>query len=148
MGWNFKFWVRGFFALAIIFGALQGNAQEFRATLTGQVSDTTGAVIKGAKVSAVNTDTKTTYTATTTAKGDYYIPYVLPGTYTVTVTAGNFKTAVQEKVLMLASQVFNQNFSLEVGAVSDHVVVSSAPPQLETEDASGNNTIGDRKSVV
>ena len=145
MGWNFKSWVRGFFALAIIFGALQGNAQEFRATLTGQVSDTTGAVIKGAKVSAVNTDTKTTYTATTTAKGDYYIPYVLPGTYTVTVTAGNFKTAVQEKVLMLASQVFNQNFSLEVGAVSDHVVVSSAPPQLETEDASGNNTIGSRE---
>jgi hypothetical protein len=41
---------------------------------------------------------------------------------------------------MLASQVFNQNFALQVGSVTDQVVVSSAPPQLETEDASGNNT--------
>jgi len=145
MSCNFKFWVRGFFALAIIFGVLHGNAQDFRATLTGQVADPSGAVIKGAKVSAVNIDTKTTYTATTTPRGDYYIPYVLPGTYTVTVTAGNFKTAVQEKVLMLASQVFNQNFALQVGSVTDQVVVSSAPPQLETEDASGNNTIGSRE---
>jgi hypothetical protein len=140
-----KFWVRGFFALAIFFGVLHGNAQEFRATLTGQVTDSSGAVIRGANVKAVNTDTKTTYTAVTTARGDYYIPYVLPGTYTVTVSSGKFKTAVQEKVLMLASQVFNQNFSLQVGSVTDQVVVSSAPPQLETEDASGNNTIGSRE---
>jgi Carboxypeptidase regulatory-like domain len=145
MGCIIKFWVRGFFALAIFFGVLNGNAQEFRATLTGQVTDSSGAVIKGANVKAVNTDTKTTYTAVTTARGDYYIPYVLPGTYTVTVSSGKFKTAVQEKVLMLASQVFNQNFSLQVGSVTDQVVVSSAPPQLETEDASGNNTIGSRE---
>ena len=139
-----KLLIKGFFALAMVLGVLHGNAQEFRATLTGQVSDPSGAVIKGAKVAAVNNDTKTTYTAVTTAKGDYYIPYVLPGTYTVTVTAGKFKTAVQDQVLMLASQVFNQNFSLQVGSVTDQVVVNSAPPQLETEDASGNNTIGAR----
>lgn len=140
-----KLLVKGFFVLAIVFGVLHGNAQEFRATLTGQVTDPSGAVIKGAKVAAVNNDTKTTYTAVTTARGDYYIPYVLPGTYTVTATAGKFKTAVQDQVLMLASQVFNQNFALQVGSVTDQVVVSSAPPQLETEDASGNNTIGSRE---
>src|SRR6202034_1143292 len=89
-----KLLVKGFFVLAIVFGVLHGNAQEFRATLTGQVTDPSGAVIKGAKVAAVNNDTKTTYTAVTTARGDYYIPYVLPGTYTVTATAGKFKTAV------------------------------------------------------
>ena len=142
---NIKWSIKGFFILALVFGVLHGNAQEFRATLTGQVTDPSGAVIKGAKVAAVNNDTKTTYTAVTTARGDYYIPYVLPGTYTVTVKAGNFKTAEQDQVLMLASQVFNQNFSLQVGSVTDQVVVSSAPPQLETEDASGNNTIGARE---
>jgi hypothetical protein len=129
----------------MIVGVLSGNAQEFRATLTGQVTDPSGAVITGAKVAAVNDDTKTTYTAVTTARGDYYIPYVLPGTYTVTVMSGKFKTAVQNQVLMLASQVFNQNFTLQVGSVTEQVVVNSAPPQLETEDASGNNTIGSRE---
>ena len=59
MGCITKYCVKGFFALAIIFGVLHGNAQEFRATLTGQVTDPSGAVIKGAKVAAVNTDTKT-----------------------------------------------------------------------------------------
>ena len=136
---------RGACLAALVFTTFACQAQEFRATLTGQVTDTSGAVIKGANVTAVNTDTKTTYTAVTTARGDFYIPYVLPGTYTVSVKSGKFKTAVQEQVLMLASQVFNQNFTLQVGSVTDQVLVSSAPPQLETEDASGNNTIGSRE---
>jgi hypothetical protein len=136
---------RGACLAAFVFATFACQAQEFRATLTGQVTDSSGAMIKGANVTAVNTDTKTTYTAVTTAKGDYYIPYVLPGTYTVTASSGKFKTAVQEKVLMLASQVFNQNFALQVGSVSEQIVVNAAPPQLETEDASGNNTIGSRE---
>jgi len=140
-----KFLRRYAWLVALVFATTSCPGQDFRATLTGQVTDPSGAVIKGANVAAVNTDTKTTYTAVTTDNGNYYIPYVLPGTYTVTVKAGNFKSAVQEKVLMLASQVFNQNFALQVGAVTDQVVVSSAPPQLETEDASGNTTIGSRE---
>jgi len=58
------------------------QAQEFRATLTGQVTDPSGAVVVSASVSAVENDTHITYTGTTSATGVYYIPYVLPGTYT------------------------------------------------------------------
>jgi hypothetical protein len=142
---NIKFWMQGFFALAIMFGVLRGNAQEFRATLTGQVTDPTGALIKGATVTLVNNDSKTTYTAITTAKGGYYIPYVLPGSYTVTVTAGKFKTAEQDQVVLSTAQTFNQNFKLELGSIDQSVVVTSAPPQLETSTGSGGTILGQRE---
>jgi hypothetical protein len=130
--------------LALLFTVLYGNAQEFRAVLTGQVTDPPGAVLKGAKVTAVNAESGTTYTGQTTDKGVYYIPYVLPGDYTVTAEASGFKTAVQDKVLLLASQTFNQNFKLEVGSVAEHVEVSATPPQLETSTGSGGTVIDQR----
>ena len=132
-------------ALLFSFAIVSGHAQEFRSVLTGQVTDSSGAVIHGAEITAVNIATGTKYSDHTTAKGVYYIPYVLPGTYSVTATASGFKTSVQDKVLLLASETFNQNFSLQVGAVSEHVVVTAAPPQLETSTASGNTIIDQRE---
>jgi len=119
--------------------------QEFRATLSGRVTDPTGAVVVKATVTAVEVDSKTTYTAKTTNDGTYYIPYVLPGTYTVSVTAKGFKTAVQDNVRMFAAQGFGQNFKLEVGATSDQVTVTDAPPELETTTGSGGNLIQERE---
>ncbi|HUA14335.1 MAG TPA: TonB-dependent receptor [Verrucomicrobiae bacterium] len=120
------------------------HGQEFRATLTGQVTDPTGAVVPRAHIKAVNNDTGSAYTAETSDAGVYYIPYVVPGTYTVTATADGFKTAVQDKVLLLAGKYFGQNFTLQVGAANETVEVTGAPPLLETEDASGG-TILDQK---
>ena len=137
--------VAGVCLLAFMLTVLDGAAQEFRAVLTGQVTDPSGAVVKGAVVTAVNNASGTSYTAKTTPKGDYYIPYVLPGIYTVTAEAAGFKAATQDKVLLLASETFNQNFSLTVGSVSEKVVVTSAPPQLETSNASGNTIIDQRE---
>lgn len=112
-------------------------AQEFRATLTGQVTDPTGAVIAKAKVTATNNDTGSTYTDATSNAGVYFIPYVLPGTYTVKVEAEGFKTSVQDKVLLLAGKYFGQNFKLAVGSFHDTVEVTDAPPMLETANGSG-----------
>ena len=120
-------------------------AQDFRAVLTGQVTDPSGAVVKNALIQAVNTDSGTRYTARSTDKGVYTIPYVLPGAYTVTVIAERFKTAVQDKVTLLASQTFNQNFKLEIGAVSEQMVVNAAPPQLETSTGSGGTVLESRE---
>ena len=112
--------------------------------LTGQVTDPSGAVIANATIEAVDATSGTSYTGKTSSKGVYYIPYVLPGTYTVSATGQGFKTAVQDKVLLLASETFNQNFKLEVGSVAQQVVVSSAPPQLETANGSGGTLIDSR----
>ncbi len=137
---------RTFAALFLLLASclLTANAQDFRAVLTGQVTDGSGAIIPNAVVTAVNTDSGTSYNVKTSSKGLYYIPYVLPGNYTVTSTAPGFKAAVQNKVLLLASQTFNQNFSLEVGAVDQQVEVDAAPPQIETSTASGNTVLDSR----
>ena len=137
-------WLKVLLAIFFACGVLRGNAQDFRATFAGIVSDQSGAVIPNAKVTAVENSTKTTYTGITTAKGAYFIPYVLPGTYTLSASAPNFKTVVQEKVLVTTTQVFKQNFTLQVGRVSEQVVVSSAPPQLDAADASENNPVSAR----
>ena len=123
----------------------RGRAQDFRANLTGQVTDPSGATIKQAEISVVNVDSGTSYTAHTTDKGVYSIPYVLPGNYKVSVAAKGFKTAIQEKVVLLASQTFNQNFKLSVGTVGEQVVVTTTPAQLETSNGSGGTVIDARQ---
>jgi hypothetical protein len=131
--------------VALCFSAVLCHAQDFRATLTGEVSDPSGALIPGAKVTATNVATGTTYKGTTTAKGVYYINYVLPGVYTVTADAKGFKTAKQDKVTLQTSETFNQNFKLTIGSAGETVEVSAAPPALEATTASGNNIIAGRE---
>jgi hypothetical protein len=137
------------FMLMLTFGVslfgVPSQAQEFRATLSGRVTDPTGAVVVNAIVTVVDVSSKSTYTARTTNDGTYYIPYVLPGSYTVTVTAKGFKTAVQDNVQLFAAQGFGQNFKLEVGATSEEVTVTSAPPELETTTGSGGQLILERE---
>lgn len=129
----------------ISLGAGKLSAQEFRSSLTGQVTDPSGAVIPNATVTAVMNSTHQTYTATTSGAGVYFINYVLPGTYTITVKARGFKTAVQENVLVLAAQSRGVNFKLEVGAVSQAVTVTSTPPIIETASGSGGTVLEARQ---
>jgi hypothetical protein len=131
--------------LASLFSASTAITQEFRATLSGRVTDSTGAVVVKAKVTVVEVSSKTTYAASTNNDGTYYIPYVLPGTYSVTVTAKGFKTAIQDNVRLFASQGFGQNFQLQVGGDTERVEVTDAPPELETTTGSGDNLILQRE---
>ena len=121
-------------------------AQEFRATLTGQVTDTDGRLVAKATVTATNDDTGSSYTATTSDAGVYYIPYVVPGTYTVKATAPGFKTAQQDKVRLLAGKYFGQNFTLSVGEIHETIEVRDEPPMIETANGSGG-TILDEKTL-
>ncbi|TAM81462.1 MAG: TonB-dependent receptor [Acidobacteria bacterium] len=120
------------------------RAQEFRSALTGRVSDPSGAVIPGAKVTAVQNDTSQTYSTKTNSSGDYYIPYMLPGVYTVTVGANGFKTNVQGNVLLQASASFGLNFTLQVGSITQSVTVTSAPPLINTASGSSSNVLTGR----
>jgi len=138
-------WTLGAWLFASFFVVLNAVAQDFRATLTGLVTDPSGATVTGAKVTAVNNASGTSYNAVTTAGGRYFIPYVLPGTYTVSVDANGFKTSVQDKVLLQNSTTFNQNFQLSVGAVDQKVVVTDAPPLIETSTGSGGTIIDSRE---
>lgn len=128
--------------LCFCFGLL---AQEFRSTLTGTVTDPSGAVIPNVTVEATNNSTQQKYTTTTTGKGVYFIPYVLPGTYKVTASANGFTTQEQDNVLLQASQSRGLNFSLPVGTTTQTVEVSDVPPLIETANGSGGTVLTERE---
>ncbi len=131
--------------LAVLaFLPLRVSAQEFRGSMTGEVTDPSGAVIPNATVTAVQHNTQTTYMVKTNSAGVYYIPYVLPGTYLVTAAATGFKTSVQDNVVVSPSSPRGLNFRLQVGAQAQKVVVTSAPPLIDTTSASESTILTDR----
>ncbi len=117
------------------------RAQEFRATLTGSVTDPSGAIVSGASVLAVNNATQQSYTTKTTDKGVYFIPYILPGTYTVSVSLQGFKTAEQQSVVLQASQSLALNFALQLGTETEKVEVTGEAPLIEAANGSGGTVL-------
>src|SRR5436309_480286 len=77
-----------------------GFAQNFRATLTGRVTDPSGGVIPGATVKAIRLDTNETREVITGDDGNYTIPYLNPGTYKVEAAAGGFQILKRENIVL------------------------------------------------
>lgn len=121
------------------------SAQEFRAKLSGQVLDASGAAVSAATVKATDLATHVAYTARTNQTGSYMIPYILPGTYSVEVTANGFRRVQQNDVILSASQSLNLNFTLAVGAVSQSVEVTSTAPLLNTTTGSTGTVLTERE---
>ncbi len=137
---------RAFLAPCLLFIAASALfAQEFRGTITGQVTDPSGALVSQASVTAVNNATQQSYPTTTTDKGVYFIPYVLPGTYTVTVEATGFKQQVQQNVVVQASQSVGLNFALQLGTETQKIEVTGAPPLIETANGSGGTVLTEQQ---
>jgi hypothetical protein len=106
---------------------------QFTSSIEGTVTDSSGAVIPGAAVTATNEEDGTTQNLTTGAAG-YYRFLALPATqYSVKVTMPGFKTIVRQHVRLEASQTKTINVTLEVGA-SEEVVVTASAPLVETAE--------------
>ena len=104
--------------------------------ISGTVTDTTGAVIGGATVTATSVDQGVNTVRTTTGAGDYTITPLTPGEYTLTVTAKGFERFVQEHITVDALITVAVNARLTIGAATQTITVTTAPPVLETTDAS------------
>jgi len=104
-------------------------------TLNGTILDTTGAVIPGATVVATDIATGVESNTTSTSSGAYTLPYLPSGTYNIRVSSPGFRTTNRENVILRVGQVMTVNITLEVGAVSEEVTVSAAPPLLESGTA-------------
>ncbi|MGI8991308.1 MAG: carboxypeptidase regulatory-like domain-containing protein [Bryobacteraceae bacterium] len=105
------------------------------ATLVGTVTDTTDAVIPGVKVIVVNRETGFTFDGVTNTEGSYYIPYLRPGIYSLTIEAAGFKKYVRQGIELRTNEQPRIDVKLEIGSVSESVEVSAATPLLETETA-------------
>jgi hypothetical protein len=111
------------------------HAQEFRATITGRVTDASGAVIAGAKVNVTNQATNQTASTVSDTAGLYTVPLLQPGTYTVGVTATGFKTYSRANIALNTGDRTGVDVQMEVGEVQQTVTVSAETPTLETQTA-------------
>ncbi|MGH9525077.1 MAG: carboxypeptidase regulatory-like domain-containing protein [Terriglobales bacterium] len=131
--------------LAVFCAARPAVAQDFRAQLNGQVTDPSGAAVAGATVTATSVQTHQVYHAITSKNGDYFIPYVLPGAYSVTVSAHGFQTATEKNVILQATRTTGLNVQLVVGSVEQSVTVRSLAPLLNLTSASSVSVISQRE---
>src|ERR1017187_7700672 len=104
-------------------------------TITGTVTDTTGAAIPNATVTATNAATSVATTRTTSGAGSYTIAPLPPGIYSVQVSAKGFKTLRQDNLSVDALNSLGFNPVLTLGEATETVVVTAAPPVLDTTNA-------------
>lgn len=128
-------------ALVVLSLLPAAQAQEVRASITGVVSDPTGAPVPGAKVIATEPATGRVVTTETNDTGTYLTPFLAPGKWELTVESGGFKKYVRQDIVLQALDRARVDVHLEVGDVSSSVTVSGAISQLQTETASRSQVL-------
>jgi hypothetical protein len=122
----------GLFLLAPVFL----GAQEYRATITGIVTDSSKAAVPNATITVRNLDTGEIITATTNDKGAYTVPFLHPGhKLEVSAEASGFKKSTYPPVVLDISQTETADFVLQVGAVQETVTVTSEGFEIGLDDA-------------
>ena len=127
-------------ALAVVFSAPGLLAQTVTGTITGVITDPSGAVVGGANVTAHNTDTGVDSKVTTNASGLYRIQFLPIGRYEVTVDAKGFDKETIPAFQLEVLQTTTFNVTLTVGSSAEVVNVSEAAPILNTSDATLSGT--------
>jgi hypothetical protein len=122
-------------------------AQRDAASLEGRVVDLSGAVIPGATVTAVNTETNFRYQVQSDSSGVWVISPVRIGTYQITIAAKGFKEALAGPITLDVQQRQRIDVTLQLGNVSEHVEVHDVAPLLET-DSSETGQVIDGESMV
>jgi hypothetical protein len=130
----------------VLFSAA-GMAQDFRATVTGRVVDASKAAIPGAQVQVKNAGTNEVTTVVTDEEGNYKVPFLNPGTYSVTVEVNGFKKFIKAGLELNISQVANIEIVLEPGNINEQVTVEGDAPIIESANADRGGVI-DRQRVV
>jgi len=130
----------GYIALAclsfLLISTQHGFGQVDEGSITGIVQDTTGAVVAGAQVSLLNTDQGITLDVTTNSNGEFTFSPVRIGHYSLSVTGKGFARTTQQNLTVNVGSHLQVNVQLKLGASTETVEVSAAPPQLQTEEAS------------
>src|SRR5437762_7243534 len=132
-------------ALFLAAGALL--AQTVSTQILGLVTDSSGAVVPGAIVTAKRVETGDVRTATSNDTGNYLFSLLDTGSYEVTCSAAGFKTEVRRGVTLELQQKARLDFQLQIGQQTEMVEVASSTPLLKTEDATLGSVI-DRRRII
>ncbi len=122
-------------------------SQEARGTVLGRVTDQSNAVIAAAKVEALNTNTGVRSTTVTNETGDYILPFLIPGAYSVSVEAQGFRRSVRSPINVRVNERITIDATLQVGQSAEVVQVVGETPLLDTSTSSMGQVI-DSKSIL
>ncbi|PYS66175.1 MAG: hypothetical protein DMF76_01010 [Acidobacteria bacterium] len=131
-------------AVLLVLICIIGSAQEFRGSITGKVTDPNGAIIPGASVTIKNVDTNVQATANTNDEGSYEFRLLLPGKYTLAVTAQGFSATTREGIEIRVADKLTLDVSMQAAGVTGMVTVVSTPA-LETGSVSTGTSIERRQ---
>ena len=135
--------------LLLTLSLLSVRAQETTGTIAGNVTDATGAVVVGATVKVTNTLTNTVRSTVTDSAGQYTIPALPAGNYSIDVDKTGFQGQRTNSIVLDASQTARQDFKITVGQVNETVTIQAgaAAALLQTETASVGEVIDGKKIV-
>ena len=102
-------------------------------SITGTITDSSGAVVTGAAVEVRNTETGVAFSSSSTNTGNYTVPNLPIGTYDLTIKSSGFKTYTHAGLTIGARQVVREDAALEVGSIADSVTVTAEASLLKTE---------------
>jgi len=137
--------ITAFSLLTLTLYAVAGFAQETRATLNGRVQDPTHGVIPGAIVAVKHNATGVETSVDTDADGNYTVPFLIPGTYTVRTSAKGFKSVERADVELHVGDKLTVDLTLSQGETSETITVSTAPPLLDEGSATRGGLIDNAK---
>lgn len=130
-----------FWLILALFAASICFAQVESGRLDGTVTDASGGVMAGVKVTAIHQANHVKTETTTNADGGFVFPSLQPGFYQVSVEAKGFRTAVVEGVSINISTSVTQKFKLEVGDIAEHVQVEAESVRVQTSEAQLGRTV-------
>ncbi len=136
-------------AMAVAIGSVGVSleAQTVTGTIYGTITDSSGAAIPGATITAVNVDTNGMITTRSSSKGGYVFAAVNPGLYRVKVTMAGFSTMTQTNLRVSANQNVNASFTMKPGEVTAQVTVEAIADLVDTRESQLAQTI-DRQRIV
>ena len=125
----------------VCFSVLVVEAQVERASVVGNITDNSGAVMAAVEVTVTNAATNTSSRLLTDDRGAYSVVNLIPGTYTVQASKAGFRNAIFRDFVLQVSQAARLDITMEVGDVNQSVEVTGAAPLLQTENASVGQVI-------
>ena len=133
-----------FFVLVAALLATSSALAQSTATVQGTVTDSKGAVLPNATVIVKNRATSTERTTQTDSNGNYQVAALPVGVYSIEVQLQGFKTGLADQVTLEVAKTVVQNFQMDVGQITEQVLVSSDVPVIETSTTSVGTVINQR----
>jgi hypothetical protein len=132
-------------AVVISVTTAPGWSQESQGTILGRVTDASNLVVPDASVQITNVATTVTVRTVSNSAGNYSAPFLVPGTYRITVKKTGFKNVIRDSVVLNLNDRLEINIPLEVGTATDTITVTAETPLLDTTNGSVGRVIGFRE---